>query len=88
MAILKRYLVGSKYFFGNLPGFESKDTDWLVIEDERSIPYRHVLFIRGKTVDEFRVLKSPADLYIDGCLEIGLPMAIGKFLNKEFCEEV
>ena len=87
MSELKRYIVGSKYFFDKYPDYESKDTDYLIIEDPPFMPYKHMMVIRGQGIDEFRYKPKSADEFIDFTLELNVPMVIGKFLVKEFCED-
>lgn len=87
MSELKRYIVGSKYFFDKYPDYESKDTDYLIIEDPPFMPYKHMMVIRGQGTDEFRYKPKSADEFIDYTLELDVPMVIGKFLIKEFCED-
>ena len=87
MSELKRYIVGSKYFFDKYPDYESKDTDYLIIEDPPFMPYKHMMVIRGQGIDEFRYKPKSADEFIDYTLELNVPMVIGKFLVKEFCED-
>lgn len=87
MSELKRYIVGSKYFFDKYPDYESKDTDYLIIEDPPFMPYKHMMVIRGQGTDEFRYKPKSADEFIDYTLELNVPMVIGKFLVKEFCED-
>ena len=85
MSELKRYIVGSKYFFDKYPDYESKDTDYLIIEDPPFMPYNHMMVIRGQGKDEFRYKPKTADEFINYTLELNVPMVVGKFLVKEFC---
>lgn len=87
MSELKRYIVGSKYFFDKYPDYESKDTDYLIIEDPPFMPYNHMMVIRGQGKDEFRYKPKSADEFINYTLELNVPMVVGKFLVKEFCED-
>lgn len=87
MSELKRYIVGSKYFFDKYPDYESKDTDYLIIEDPPFMPYNHMMVIRGQGKDEFRYKPKTADEFINYTLELNVPMVVGKFLVKEFCED-
>ena len=82
---MKKYITGSNYFFGGLPGFQPHDIDYMVIEDEPE--YKHMMNIRGGGIDEFRFRKKPIDEFIDYTLSYGPPMAICRFLVKEYCED-
>lgn len=84
-----KYIVGSKYFFGNYPDYQSKDTDMLIIEGRPNpqFPYKHMMIIRGQGKDMFFYRKKTADEFVDYTLELNVPMSIGKFLIKEFCED-
>ena len=84
-----RYTVGSKYFFEKYPDYQSKDTDILIVEDEPShqFPYKHMMIIRGQGKDIFYYKRKTAEEFVDYTLELNVPMSIGKFLIKEFCED-
>jgi hypothetical protein len=87
MAVLNEYTVGSRYFFETYPDYESKDHDILIIEDPPFMPYNHMMIIRGQGKDVFRYRPHTADEFINYTLELNVPMVIGKFLIKEFCED-
>lgn len=83
--ISKKFLVGSQYFFGDMPGFESKDCDYVVFVDEPLL-FRNVMNIKGgknKNDDVFFWRKMPPEEFVKVTIKSGTPMQIGKFLVKE-----
>jgi hypothetical protein len=79
-------LVGSRYFFSAMEGFASKDTDYVLIEDNPK-DYNYVKQLSG-TFCLFKWKRmSPAD-YIAYALSNGPAMQVGKFLVPEFCSEI
>jgi len=80
-------LMGSKYFFGDMPGYTSHDTDmWEIIDTEE---FKFVRVIRGQGMDYFQFRRqSKAQDYIDYAVSTKLPMTVGKFLIPEFCEAI
>lgn len=80
-------LVGSTYFFKDIKGFQSKDTDWLELV-EIPISFKDYMQLTGKNKCIFRWRKMNADEFVKITLKYKLPMSIGKFLIPEFCKEV
>jgi len=80
-------LMGSKYFFNDMKGFNPHDTDlWEIIDTDE---FKFVRTIRGQGMDYYQFKKQPtAQDYIDYAVSTELPMTVGKFLIPEFCEEI
>lgn len=81
----KKFLVGSQYFFGDMPDFESKDCDYVVFVDE-PLMFRDVMNIKGgknKNDDVFFWCKMSPEEFVKVTIKSGTPMQIGKFLVKE-----
>ena len=79
--------MGSKYFFEDMEGFTSHDTDlWEILDTDE---FEVVRSIRGKGKDYFQFRKqNNAEDYIEKTTNLDLPMTVGKFLIPEFCEEI
>lgn len=84
---MKKYLMGSKYFFDCYKDFKSHDVDYLVFEDYPE-DYKNVKNIRGNGQDIFYWRKMKPKEFIDHTLTSGTPMQIGKFLIPEINEEL
>lgn len=80
-------LIGSTYFFKDIDGFESKDVDILELI-EKPIGFKISYQISGKGKCLFKWKKMSPDEFIYHSLSRKCPMEIGKFLVKEFCEEI
>lgn len=83
----KWFLVGSTYFFHDMPGFCSKDIDRLVLVDN-PIGFKNVRQISGQNACLFEWRRMSADEFIACALDSRLPMTVGKFLVPEFCREI
>ena len=83
----KKFLVGSRYFFGQYPDFKSKDTDYLYLI-EKGKGFASIRHVANGAVCSFEVVKKPAAEMLDYALHRGDPMQVGKFLVKEFAEEI
>ena len=81
-----KFEIGSKYFFRNLPGYVSKDTDILVIMDSWMIGRTNVLNMKRDGEDIFFYKDMNKEEFINDTLNSKVPMRVGKFLNKEFNE--
>ena len=80
-------LIGSKYFFKDIEGFSSKDIDYLeLIENPSSFNISYQLSGKGKCI--FKWKKMSAKEFIQISLKRNCPMELGKFLVKEFCNEI
>ena len=83
----KKFLVGSRCFFGKYPDFKSKDTDYLYLI-EKGKGFASIRQVSNGAVCSFEVVKKPAAEMVDYALHRGDPMQVGKFLVKEFAEEI
>lgn len=80
-------IIGSTYFFKNVEGFKSKDLDTLeLIDDPKDFKYSYQLTGKGRCIFKWR--KMDPDEFIKVTLSRNCPMEIGKFLVKEFCDEI
>jgi hypothetical protein len=78
-----KILVGSKYFFNNIEGFNPKDEDTveLVLVPHR---FKNIMHIQGHGKCHFVWRKMNPEQFIQVTLRNNLPMEIGKFLVPEF----
>ena len=83
----KKILIGSRAFFSNCPNFNSKDIDYLILVNKgngcqfaRQLPFPHQCI--------FEFVRRPKQELIDYALQHGAAMQVGKFLVKEFAEEI
>lgn len=86
----KEYITGSRYFFEGMPGFQSKDKDKIIITDVSPIPsikFNKSMIIRGGEIDNYYFRPMTSDEWIDFTLDVNVPMAVARFLNKEFCSD-
>lgn len=79
-------LVGSNYFFKNIKGFHSKDTDYATLIDN-PIGFNYVRQTSGKFC-LFEWKRMPPEEFISYTLNKGPTMQIGKFLIPEFNNEI
>lgn len=84
---MNTFLVGSTYFFKNIEGFKSKDIDKVVLVDN-PIGFKNVRQTSGCGTCLFEWRRMTADEFVEFTLNTKLPMSVGKFLVKEFCEEI
>ena len=84
---MKTILVGSTYFFKNIEGFKSKDTDRVVLVDN-PVGFKNVRQTSGSGSCLFEWKRMSADEFVTFTLNSKLPMSVGKFLVKEFCDEI
>ncbi len=84
---MKTILVGSTYFFKNIEGFKSKDIDRVVLIDN-PVGFKNVRQTSGSGSCLFEWRRMSADEFVDFTLNSKLPMSVGKFLVKEFCDQV
>ena len=83
----KKILVGSRAFFGKCPKFKSKDTDYLILVDKgNGFQYVRQLSLQNQCIFEF--VRRPKQEMIDYALQHGAAMQVGKFLVKEFAQEI
>lgn len=81
----KKILIGSKYFFSSYKDYKSKDTDWLIIEDN-PVYYKNTMTIRGRGEDLMFFKLRTKEEFIKQCLNSNLALTVGKFLIPEFNE--
>jgi hypothetical protein len=82
-----RILMGSSYFFKDIPGFVSKDIDNLELVETPTL-FKNVLQITGSGKCLFKWRKMSVNEFIDITLKRNFPMEIGKFLIPEFNNEI
>lgn len=83
----KTILVGSTYFFKDIKGFKSKDKDRVVLIDEpQGFEYVRQTSGSGSCLYEWK--RMSADDFVEFTLKSQLPMSVGKFLVKEFCDSI
>lgn len=80
-------IIGSTYFFKDKKDFVSKDLDILeLVKRPKEFKYSYQLTGQGKCL--FKWKKMSPSKFIEITLSRNLPMELGKFLVKEFCEEI
>lgn len=80
-------IVGSTCFFKNIPGFTPKDIDVLeLIDNPVGFEYYRQFKFKNKCVFQWK--RMTADEFISVTLDRNVPMEIGKFLVKEFIDEI
>jgi hypothetical protein len=80
-------LIGSTYFFKNINGFKSKDIDVLeLIDNPVGFKTSYQLTGMGKCVFKWRRMSS--NEFIEETLKRNCPMEIGKFLVKDFVDDI
>lgn len=83
-------IMGSTYFFKDYPDFKSKDIDYWEITEELDdcIKYSRRIVSITKKEEFFSFRRVSKEEHIKQALNVGLPMAVGKFLIPEFCNEI
>jgi hypothetical protein len=82
-----KILVGSTYFFKQYSDFHSKDIDYVELVDN-PIEFNYNKHIYENNVCLFKWRRMSADKFVEYSLTKGPSMQIGKFLVKEFNEEI
>lgn len=83
----KKILIGSRAFFSNCPNFNSKDIDYLILVNKgNDFQFVRQLSFPHQCIFEF--VRRPKQEMIDYALQHGAAMQVGKFLVKEFAEEI
>lgn len=84
----KRYLVGSQYFFKDIEGFNSKDIDYLELEEfPKEYKFNMQFTEKGKCLFKWRKMRK--EQFITYVLKISkCPMELGKFLVKDFVQDI
>ena len=80
-------LVGSRYFFDNIPEFKPHDSDYVMLE-ENPTEYNIYFHIIGHNECRIKWKWMSCDNFIDYTNNHGLPMQVGKFLVPEFNEKI
>ena len=81
------FIIGSNYFFKDFEGFESKDTDVIIMVD--NLPETILNFKdKEKHQDVFLINNTSKKEILDNCLNSDLSMKAGKFLIPEFNEYI
>lgn len=81
------FLIGSTYFFKNINGFSSKDIDVLELIDN-PVGFKTSYQLTGKGKCIFKWRKMEPKKFVEETLRRKCPMEIGKFLVKEFVDEI
>lgn len=79
--------IGSDYFFNGLEGFEPNDIDYIELVDNPT-NFKYVCHIRGMGKCIFYWKRMSVDEFIEYTINNCSPMSAGKFLVKEFCDEI
>lgn len=80
-------LIGSNYFFKNIPEFKSKDVDLIeLINSPKDFKYVSHIHFKNKCIFKWR--KMNPKQFIEITLKRNFPMEIGKFLIPEFCQQI
>ena len=80
-------IVGSTYFFKDIEGFSPKDLDTLeLVENPKNFKQSYQISGHGRCI--FKWKKMSPEEFIQISLSRNCPMEIGKFLVKEFCDEI
>ncbi len=83
----KKILIGSRAFFSKCPNFNSKDIDYLILVNKgNGFQFVRQLSFPHQCIFEF--VRRPKQEMIDYALQHGAAMQVGKFLVKEFAEEI
>lgn len=83
----RKILVGSSVFFNEIEGFQSKDKDYVIL-DENPVGYD---FVRQTTLPNkcfFEWKRMSPEQFVEYSLSRGPAMQIGKFLVPEFVQEI
>ena len=86
MKEIQSFQVGSKMFFNEIEGFNSKDSDWLHLMEGWLFEHPSVMMRKGN--EEHFLYPDNGISMIEHCLEHEEPITAGKFLSKEFCEYI
>lgn len=84
---MKRFIVGSTYFFKGFKDFKSKDKDYAIIVDN-PIGFTHTRQTMYGSYDIFEYArKNPVDI-LEYIVKAGLPMRVNVILVPEFSKEI
>ena len=85
--ISKPILIGSTYFFKDFDDFNSKDVDILILIDNPK-GFNYIRQSSGTNNCLFEWKRMSAEEFIKYTLKTKIPMSVGKFLVKEFADEI
>lgn len=88
MRVLREYLIGSRYFFGDYPDYGGKDNDRLCVMEGFPDIRGNVLNLKKDGDDIFLYRDMDKEGFITDTIGSGVPMRAGKFLIPEFCESI
>lgn len=83
----KKFTVGSILFFDGIDGFVPKDHDYVILIDNPTI-FKNTMTMRNNTEDIFLWRRMNADEFVDITIKLNDPILAGKFLSKEFNNEI
>ena len=83
----KKILVGSSVFFNGIEGFQPKDTDYVIL-DENPVGYDFVRQTASRKGCLFEWRRMLPEQFVEYSLHKGPAMQIGKFLVPEFVQEI
>ena len=84
---MKRFLVGSKYFFSCYPDFTPGDEDTVEIIDTEDFQWSRVFRGQGRCIFQFNSRLTKEE-HIQKALWTEQGLTIGKFLVPEFAQEI
>lgn len=79
--------VGSNYFFKQFKDFKPKDLDYIELVDKPK-HFKYVCHVRNNNTCIFYWRRMSVGEFIDYTINQCSPMSVGKFLIKEFCDEI
>lgn len=84
---MKKFLMGSQYFFSCYEDFKSKDIDEIELVETDEFNYIRQITGKNKCIFQLKRLATKEE-YINFALKSRLGMVVGKFLIPEFCESI
>ena len=84
---MKKFLIGSQYFFSCYPDFKSKDIDEIELVEIAEFNQMRQITGQGRCLFQMKKHQNKDD-YIAWAIQSELGMIIGKFLVPEFCAEI
>lgn len=85
--VVKKIRVGSSVFFGDMPGYEAHDVDYVCLLDRPLVPGRQVMNMKRRTAgvlcDYFLMVDTAKEEMLRRTLEADEPLRAGKFLAPE-----
>ena len=84
---MKRFIVGSTYFFKNIKDFKSKDRDYAIIVDN-PIGFTHTRQTMYGSYDIFEYARKNPVYMLEYMVKADLPMRVNVILVPEFSKEL